>query len=171
MQLDESKSAAEYFSSFTCTLLQLQDSGLPPFDDKLKAIFLLMTLPNSWETLVVSLSNNPNLRFDVLRGSMLNEQIRRKASGEGRTEKKSENVQRNRSKSKGKAEVTCYQCGRKGHKKSDCTYYKPEFERKKNTGDKKKKDIENEARNNFKDKDKEKANVASSVIIEEPSDA
>ena len=67
--------------------------------------------------------------------------------------------------------MACYQCGRKGHKKSDCTYYKPEFERKKNTGDKKKKDIENEARNNFKDKDKEKAIVASIVIIEEPSDA
>ena len=102
--------------------LKLQDSGLPPFNDKLKAIFLLMTLPNSWETLVVSLSNN-----DV-RGSIVNEEIRRKFDGEGsgstnvargRTEKKSENVQRNRSWSKGKAKVTCYQCGRKGHKKRD----------------------------------------------------
>ena len=75
------------------------------------------------------------------------------------------------SKSKGKVEVTCYQCGRKGRKKPDCRYYKAELERKKNTGDKKKKDDENEAHNSFKDKDKEKANVASSVIIEETSDA
>ena len=59
MQLDESKSAVEHLSLFTGTLSQLQDSGMAPFDDKLKAIFLLMTLPDSWEKLVVSLSNNP----------------------------------------------------------------------------------------------------------------
>ena len=83
MQLDESKSAAEHLSLFTGTLSQLQDSRMAPFDDKLKAIFLLMTLPDSWETLVVSLSNSPNLTFDGVRGSILNEEIRRKASGEG----------------------------------------------------------------------------------------
>ena len=177
MQLDESKSAAEHLSLFTGTLSQLQDSGLPAFDDKLKAIFLLMTLPDSWETLVVSLSNNPNLTFDGVRGSILNEEIRRKASGEdsgstnvarGRTEKKSGNAQRNRSKSKGKGDVTCYQCGRKGHKKPDCRYYKAELERKKNTGEKKKKETKSEAQDSSKDK--EKANVASNVVIEELSD-
>ena len=112
-----------------------------------------------------SLSNNPNLPFDSVMGSIFNEGSGSANVARGRTEKKSENVQRNRSKSKGKAEVTCYQCGRKGRKKPDCRYYKAELERKKNTGDKKKKDIENEARNNFKDKDKEKANVASNVIM------
>ncbi|MCO5605309.1 hypothetical protein L7F22_059491 [Adiantum nelumboides] len=109
MQLDESKSAAEHLSLFTSILSQLQDSGLPPFDDKLKAIFLLMTLPDSWETLVVSLSNNPNLTFNGVRGSILNEKIRRKASGEGgssanmvrgRTENKNAYAQRSKSKSK-----------------------------------------------------------------------
>ncbi|KAH7297375.1 hypothetical protein KP509_26G066900 [Ceratopteris richardii] len=174
MQLDESKSAAEHLSLFTGTLSQLQDSGLPPLDDNLKAIFLLMTLPDSWETLVVSLSNSPSLTFDGVRGSILNEEIRRKASGEGsgsanvargRTKKKSGNVQRNRSKSKGKAEVTCYQCGRKGHKKPDCRFYKAELERKKNTGDRKKKDTKNEAHDTSKDKDKEKANAAMDMYI------
>ena len=48
-------------------------------------------------------------------------------------------------------------------------YYKAKLERKKNVGDKKKMDIENEAHYNFKDKDREKAKVASSVIIEKPS--
>ncbi|MCO5608620.1 hypothetical protein L7F22_062833 [Adiantum nelumboides] len=105
MQLDESKSAGEHLSLFTGILSQLQDSGLPSFDDKLKAIFLLMTLPDSWETLVVSLSNNPNLTFDGVRGSILNEEIRRKASGEGgssanmvrdRTEKKNAYAQRSK---------------------------------------------------------------------------
>ena len=110
----------------------------------------------------------------------MNEEIRRKASGEGsgstnvargRTKKKSENVYRNTSKIKGKVGVTCYLCGRKGHKKPDCKYYKAELEREKNTDDEKKMDSENEAHNSFKDKDKEKANVVSSVIIKEPLDA
>ena len=166
MELDESKSATEHLIASTSTLSQLQDSGLPPFDDKLKSIFLLMTLPDLWETLVVSLSNNPNLTFDGIKGSILNEEIRRKASGEGsgsanvaqaRTEKKSDNVQRNKCKSKGTAaEVTCYQCGSKGHKKPDCKYYKAELARRKNTGDKKKKDNDNIAHNNIKDKEKNK---------------
>ena len=61
--------------------------------------------------------------------------------------------------------MTCnYQGGRKGHQKPDCRYYKAELERKKNKGDKKKKDSENELHNTFKDKDKD-------VIIEEISDA
>ena len=70
-----------------------------------------MTLLDSWETLVVSLWNN--LTFDCIRGSILNEESQCKASGEGsgstnvarvRTEMKSET-----DKSKGKAEMTCYQ--------------------------------------------------------------
>ena len=73
-QLDESKSAVEHLSAFTGSLSELQDSRLPSFDDKPKAIFLLMTLPDSWETLVVSLSNNPNFMSDGERGSRLNEE-------------------------------------------------------------------------------------------------
>ena len=66
MQLDKPKSAVEHLSLFTCTLSQLQDSRMAPFDDKLKVIFLLRTLPDPWETLVVSLSNSPNLTLMVL---------------------------------------------------------------------------------------------------------
>ena len=128
MQLDDSENAIEHLSLFTGVLSQLQDSRLPPFDDKLKAIFLLMTLPDSWETLVVSLSNNPNLTFDGVRGSILNEEIRRKENGEtggsanmarGRTSKKGAYGQRNKNKSKSRergnvskgktGDVTCYQ--------------------------------------------------------------
>ena len=41
-----------------------------------------MNLLYSWEPLVVSQCNNLNT-FDGVRGSLLNEDIRRKASGEG----------------------------------------------------------------------------------------
>ena len=66
----------------------------------------------------MSLSNNPNLTFDGVRGSILNEEIKRKVSGEnnssanvvrGRPEKKGNVEQRKRSKSRGKqVEITCY---------------------------------------------------------------
>ena len=184
MQLDDSENALEHLSAFTGVLSQLQDSGLPPFDDKLKAIILLMTLPDSWETLVVSVSNNPNLTFDGVRDSILNEEIRRKDSGEtggsanmarGRTNKKGAYAQKNKSRSKSKekqVEVTCYQCGRKGHKKPDCRYYKKEQERKKIASNEKKKKEEKAETGDSSDA-KGKASVAhvtSSVMIEDLSD-
>ncbi|MCO5568519.1 hypothetical protein L7F22_022218 [Adiantum nelumboides] len=65
VELDESKSVSDHLNAFGGILSQLKESGLQAFkDDKLKAIFLLMTLPDPWEALVVSLSNNPNLTYD-----------------------------------------------------------------------------------------------------------
>ena len=109
----------------------------------MKAIVLLMTLPETWEVLVVSLSNSASLTFDGVRGAILDEEIHQKASGEssssanitrGRAATKNASMQRSRSKSKGK-EITCFQCGRKGHKKPDCRFYKQELERRKNKKD------------------------------------
>ena len=101
------------------------------------------------------LSNSPNLTFDGVRGSILNEEIRIKPSGEdgssadmvsGRTAKTSTYANRKKSKSQERGnsskvkcnDVTHYQCGRKGHKKPDCRYYKAKLERKKNSRYKKK---------------------------------
>ena len=83
-----------------------------------------------------------------------------------RTDKRSNDVHKNKSKSKergnsskGKSnDVTCYQCG-------NYHYYKVELERKKNFGDKKK--YKADAQDS--QKDKEKANLASNVVIEELS--
>lgn len=182
MMLDEAKSASKHLSAFTSVLSQLQDTGLPPFDDKLKAIFLLMTLPDSWETLVVSLSNSPTLTYDGVRGSILNEEIRRKSSGEssssaynarGRSQKRdigSRTQSRSKSKTKDK-DVICYQCGRKGHKKPNCRHFKKEQERKKETQERKKRhDKKGEKSAGDSSKDVENANVSSSVVIEELSD-
>ncbi|KAH7277474.1 hypothetical protein KP509_39G053300 [Ceratopteris richardii] len=87
----------------------------------------------------------------------------------GRTDKRSNNAQRNKSKSrergngnKGKSnDVTCYQCGRKGHKKPDCRYYKAHLERNRSAGDKKKGKKEDKTDAQDIQKDKEKANMAS----------
>ena len=48
---EDAKCIAEHISTFNGLLNQLQDVGLQIFDDKMKAIFLLMTLLETWERL------------------------------------------------------------------------------------------------------------------------
>ena len=50
-------------------------------DDEVQVLLLLSSLPNSWETLVVSLSNStPNgvITINMVKDNMLNEKARRK---------------------------------------------------------------------------------------------
>ena len=100
--MEESKSAAEHIALFSSILSQVQDSGLHACDDKLKDVFLLKTLLDSWKTLVVSLSNKANLTFEMCKRFYPYEEIKRRVSGEcgGSTNMiKNTNVgQRNKSK-------------------------------------------------------------------------
>ncbi len=53
-------------------------------DDELQALVLLSSLPDSWDTLVVSLSNSAPqgvLTLDIVKDSMFNEEARRKEQG------------------------------------------------------------------------------------------
>ena len=54
-RLEDAKTVAEHISTFNGLLNQLQDLGLQIFNDKIKAIFLLMTLSETWAALVVIL--------------------------------------------------------------------------------------------------------------------
>lgn len=54
-------------------------------DDELQALLLLSSLPESWETLVVSLSNsspNGKLTMSQVTSNLFNEEVRRKSSSE-----------------------------------------------------------------------------------------
>ena len=54
-------------------------------DDEMQASLLLSSLPDSWETLVVTISNStPNgiLTMESVKDSLLNEEARRKEKGE-----------------------------------------------------------------------------------------
>jgi hypothetical protein len=42
-----------------------------------------MKVPNFWATVVGSLTNNPNLTFNGVYGSIFNEEIKRRSSREG----------------------------------------------------------------------------------------
>ena len=108
------------------------------FDDELQALLLLSSLPESWETLVVTLSNSAPDGVVTMGQvtSLLNEETRRKSSGSSHSEelvmenqgrgKSKSRAPHNRDKSRGrsssisKKDVECYCCHKKGHMKREC---------------------------------------------------
>ncbi|KAH9789507.1 Integrase catalytic domain-containing protein [Citrus sinensis] len=104
------------------------------------AELLLQSLPDSYDQLIINLTNNnpvEGLVFDDVAASVLNEESRRKnkenrqASSQqaealsvtrGRSTERGPSGSQNqdRSKSRSKKNVKCYKCGKKGHVKKEC---------------------------------------------------
>ena len=109
-------------------------------DLPLLLLLLLSSLPDSWEMLVVSLSNsapNGRLTMSMVKDALINEEARRKDVGinqshalvmerRGRQQGGSRGKGRGRSKSRGrstdgrKTTYRCYHCGLEGHLKKNC---------------------------------------------------
>nr|GFC56288.1 retrovirus-related Pol polyprotein from transposon TNT 1-94 [Tanacetum cinerariifolium] len=118
------------------------------FEDEIQGLWLLGTLPDTWETFRTSLSNSaPDgvITMELAKGSMLNEEMRRKSQGSssqsdvlvterrGRSQSRgSSNRGNNRSSSnKGKfADVECYHCHKKGYTMKFCRQLKKENKKK-----------------------------------------
>ena len=115
-------------------------------DDELQALFLLSSLLDSWETLVVSLSNsalNGVSQLAMVKDSLLNEETRRNNMGKdiaqtlvtenrGRSKSRSSKERgklKSRSESKGK--FKCFYCD-KGHIKRNCKAWKNKQKEDKN---------------------------------------
>ena len=83
LKLKEGKSIAKHLSDFQDLVNQIVTMKLV-IDDELQALLPLSSLPDSWETLVVSLSNsalNGVLQLAMVKDSLLNEETRRKDMG------------------------------------------------------------------------------------------
>uniref|UniRef100_A0A2N9HLW0 Integrase catalytic domain-containing protein n=1 Tax=Fagus sylvatica TaxID=28930 RepID=A0A2N9HLW0_FAGSY len=101
LKLKEGRSVAEHLSEFQDLVNQLTRMNLV-VDDELQALLLLSSLPDSWETLVVSLSNSaPNgvLQLAMVKDSLFNEETRRKDMGKDDAQAL---VTENRGRSKGR---------------------------------------------------------------------
>ena len=117
------------------------------FKESVKVLFLLITLPDSWDTFRTTISNSApagGLTERNVTGSLLTEEINRlnnegsKAGNaltvRGRSSDKGKEKERSRSKSKTRRsvkDIECYHCGKKGHMKKNCRSFK-----KKNENDK-----------------------------------
>ena len=144
-------SVAEHTSDFQGLVNQLNAMKMK-IEDELQALLLLSSLPDSWDTLVISLSNsapNGNLTMDMVKDSLFNEEARRKEQGissesealvtenRGRgknREPKGRGKSKGGSQSRGKSSERrkCYHCGKEGHMKRNCYAWKREQKEGKN---------------------------------------
>ena len=146
LKLKESKSIAEHLSEFQDLVNQMVTMKLV-IDDELQALLLLSSLPDSWETLVVSLSNfapNGVLQLAMVKDSLFNEETRRKDMGKDIahalvTENKGKSKSRSskgrgksRSRLESKRKFKCFYCDKECHIKRNCKAWKNKQKENKN---------------------------------------
>ena len=108
-------------------------------DDELQALLLLSSLPDSWETLVVTLSNSsPDgvLQLAMVKDSLFNEETRRKdmckdnaqtlvIENRGRSKtRNSKGRGKSRSQSESEEKFKCFYCDKECHIKRNCKAWK-----------------------------------------------
>jgi len=150
LKMTEGGSVTEHINEFNVILTQLSSVSIT-FDDEVKALILLSSLPESWSatvTAVSSSSRDSKLKLDDIRDLILSEDIRRRESSEssgsalntesrGRTSQRGQSYGRGRSKprrrsqSKNRKEIICWNCDKKGHFSSQCREPKKKREQQK----------------------------------------
>ncbi|GFY91260.1 hypothetical protein Acr_07g0014560 [Actinidia rufa] len=150
LKLQRETTVAEHTSEFQNLVNQLTNVDLQ-FDDEMQALLLLSSLPESWETLVVSLSNsapNGKLTTSMVMDALFNEEARRRemgstdqsesqalvsegskerGRGQGRGHHRGTGKGRWRSQARGRI-VRCFYCYQEGHIKRDCPKYKTQVQ-------------------------------------------
>lgn len=84
LEYKDGQSLIEHLNNFKGLINQLTKSDMK-IDDELQALLLLSSLPESWDTLVVTLSNSApegKLTMDTVSDSLLDEEARRMERGE-----------------------------------------------------------------------------------------
>ena len=85
MKMLEGGSVANHLNDFNTVTSQLSSVGVN-FDDDVRALLFLCSLPESWNGLVMAISNSVSgsstLKFDYVVGAILSEEMRRKSFGE-----------------------------------------------------------------------------------------
>ncbi|KAJ8492114.1 hypothetical protein OPV22_013835 [Ensete ventricosum] len=135
LKYKDGTSIPEYLNEMQSIPNQLSSMKMS-LDDELQALLLFSSLPESWETLEVSLSNSaPDgiVTMSQVTSSLLNEELRRKNSAtqinsqalvlenRGRSKSKDRSGSHvGRSKSRSRKNIVCYNCGEKRHYKNQC---------------------------------------------------
>ena len=128
----------DHLNTFQGIINQLARMNIK-FKEEVQGLWLLGTLPDSWETFRTSLSNlapNGTMNMDLVKSCVLNEEMRRKSQGSSQsdvlvTEKRgrsksrgSKNRDRSKSKTNKFANVECHYCHLKGHIRKYCRQLK-----------------------------------------------
>ncbi|MCO5604116.1 hypothetical protein L7F22_058275 [Adiantum nelumboides] len=148
-RMKESASVASHINDFDSLFAQIRAQRIN-IDDEMKGIFLLCSLPPSWDIFCTAVSNsapNGTLVYIDVTSSFLSEEMRRKAMGSSHRgeahyvqknekqrkghpwncESKKEgnrDASKGRSKSPSRRNVQCQYCDKFGHIKKDCYAWK-----------------------------------------------
>jgi hypothetical protein len=80
LEYRDGSSVIEHWNVFQCHINQLSTMKIN-FEDEVQALLLLSSMPDSWNTLVVSVSNSApdgKLTLEMVKNRMLNEEARKK---------------------------------------------------------------------------------------------
>ncbi|CAA7059133.1 unnamed protein product [Microthlaspi erraticum] len=136
LRYQEGTPMTDHLNEFQGLLNKLCDMGIK-FDDEIHGLWLLGTLPDSWEVFRMSLCNSASegtISMDLVKNSVLNEEARRQSNasssrsdvlvsesrGRSTYRESKKNKNRSRSKSSRFANLECHYCHKKGHTKSHC---------------------------------------------------
>lgn len=142
LKMNESTPMHTHLNAFNRITQQLAAVNFE-LDDEMKAVFLLSSLPESWNPIVTAVSSSNGttpMKYDHVRDLILSEDARKKNEPSGNnsallTRGRSQyrgKASRGRSKSRGKSRdtsrVKCWNCGKFGHYQSNCRAPKKEKE-------------------------------------------
>ncbi|WVY97098.1 hypothetical protein V8G54_029249 [Vigna mungo] len=143
LRMSDGTMLAQHLNELNIVTTQLSSIGIE-FDDEVRALILLSSLPESWNatvTAVSSSSGSNKLKFDDVCDLILSKEIRRKETGEsstslvlhtesrgrssnkgyerGRSKERRSNSKNHRSFQNSKT-IECWNCGKVGHYKNQC---------------------------------------------------
>jgi transposase InsO family protein len=164
LRYKEGTPVADHVSAFQGIINQLSSMGIT-FEDEVRALLLLGSFPDSWETLKVTLCNSaPNgvVTWNLVKTRLLNEETRKIAEkgnassssdllvteSRGRSQSRGprKGAAKSRSKSRGKyADYECHHCHKKGHLKWQCRKWKKEKKKGKQQAQKHDSDSDSDA--------------------------
>ena len=114
LEYRDDSSVIEHLNVFQGHINQLTTMKIN-LDDEVQALLFLSSLPGSWNTLVVSLSNSApdgKLTPDMVKNSMLNEEARRKEKGSHQSSSSDAYVAEKKEENRGRNHVKFQQSGR-----------------------------------------------------------
>ena len=83
LKMADSRSVAEHFNGFNTLKSQLKSVRIN-FDDEIRGLVLLFSLPETWDGLMMTVSNScrtGTLKFDDVVGIFLSEEVHKKSWG------------------------------------------------------------------------------------------